>query len=187
MGSRIDLLFGQPPAKKQFVEREDHHAAGAGPGSPLKARTMVAPQVSVDSRMFSRKSHASQLTPFEKKLMAVREQKDSGAAQASRNPRYDKVSAEKLDNIRQWQRHYRKAFPSFVFYFDSLPADVRNRSLREVLALGAVSAFSLFILYLLLFETSTNLDTARGEILLSHSHPCCHLSSHPRSRYSESD
>ena len=80
-----------------------------------------------------------QLTPFEKKLMAVREQKDSGAAQASRNSRYDKASAEKLDNIRQWQRHYRKAFPSFVFYFDSLPADVRNRSLREVLALGAVS------------------------------------------------
>jgi regulatory subunit for Cdc7p protein kinase len=80
------------------------------------------------------------MTPFEKKLMAVREQKDSGAAQASRNSRYDRASAEKLDNIRQWQRHYRKAFPSFVFYFDSLPADVRNRSLREVLALGAVSS-----------------------------------------------
>ncbi|EEA28199.1 Cdc7p-Dbf4p kinase complex regulatory subunit [Talaromyces marneffei ATCC 18224] len=137
MGSRIDLLFGQPPAKKQFVDREDHHAAGTGPGSPSKARTMAAPQMSVESRMFSRRSHASQLTPFEKKLMAVREQKDSGAAQAPRNSRYDKVSAEKLDNIRQWQRHYRKAFPNFVFYFDSLPADVRNRSLREVLALGA--------------------------------------------------
>jgi regulatory subunit for Cdc7p protein kinase len=143
MGSRIDLLFGQPPAKKQFVDREDHHAgagAGAAPGSPSKARTMVAPQMSVESRMFSRRSHASQMTPFEKKLMAVREQKDSGAAQASRNSRYDRASAEKLDNIRQWQRHYRKAFPSFVFYFDSLPADVRNRSLREVLALGAVSS-----------------------------------------------
>ncbi|KAI7978507.1 hypothetical protein EIK77_002058 [Talaromyces pinophilus] len=114
MGSRIDLLFGQPPAKKQFVDREDHHVGGAAPGSPTKARTMVAPQMSVESRMFSRRSNASQLTPFEKKLMAVREQKDSAAAQASRNSRYDKASAEKLDNIRQWQRHYRKAFPSFV-------------------------------------------------------------------------
>lgn len=145
MGSRIDLLFGQPPAKKQFVDREDH-AAGAGPGSPLKARTMVAPQMSVESRMFSRKSNASQLTPFEKKLMAVREQKDSGAAQTSRNSRYDRASAEKLDNIRQWQKHYRKAFPSFVFYFDSLPADVRNRSLREVLALGAVSFHLIYLM-----------------------------------------
>ena len=100
MGSRIDLLFGQPPAKKQFVDREDH-APGAGPGSPLKARTMVAPQMSVESRMFSRKSNASQLTPFEKKLMAVREQKDSGAAQTSRNSRYDRASAEKLDKPKR--------------------------------------------------------------------------------------
>ncbi|EED23382.1 G1/S regulator NimO, putative [Talaromyces stipitatus ATCC 10500] len=130
MGSRIDLLFGQPPAKKQFVEREDHAT-----GSPSKPRSMAAPQMSAESRMFTRRGNAS-LTPFEKKLMAVREQKD-GASQATRNSRYERASAEKLDNIRQWQRHYRKAFPSFVFYFDSLPADVRNRSLREVLALGA--------------------------------------------------
>lgn len=130
--SQMDIVFGQPPPKKQAVDRED-----IGAGSPLKTRT-VGPQMGVESKMFSRRTHSSQVTAFEKKLMAVRDQKDS--ASQLRGTKYEKASAEKLDNIRQWQRHYRKAFPSFVFYFDSLPSDVRNRSLREVLALGAVSS-----------------------------------------------
>jgi hypothetical protein len=76
-----------------------------------------------------------------------------------------------------------------VFYFDSLPADVRNRSLREVLALGAVSSPHSYLPVSppSIVENFTNLNTARGEILFSNSHPCCHLSSHPRSRCSESD
>lgn len=54
--------------------------------------------------------------------------------------RQDRPSAETLDNIRQWQRHYRKAFPQFVFYFDSIPQDVRGKLARQVIALGAVSS-----------------------------------------------
>lgn len=108
------------------------------PGSPTKAWGTV-PQMGFaeEHKMFnlSRRPQNGQATAFEKKLMAVRDQK-AGSSQP-RTSKYEKASAEKLDNIRQWQRHYRKAFPGFVFYFDSLPADVRNRSLREVLALGA--------------------------------------------------
>lgn len=46
---------------------------------------------------------------------------------------------EKLENVRQWQRHYRKAFPEFVFYFESVPHDVRLKCLKQLDALGAVS------------------------------------------------
>jgi regulatory subunit for Cdc7p protein kinase len=51
----------------------------------------------------------------------------------------EKAPADTMDSIRQWQRHYRKAFPQFVFYFDSIPEDVRRRFSRQVIALGAVS------------------------------------------------
>lgn len=56
-----------------------------------------------------------------------------------RTTRPEKTPAETLDTIRQWQRHYRRAFPQFVFYFDSIPEDSRSKCSRQVLALGAVS------------------------------------------------
>lgn len=137
-GSQIDLAFGQPPPKRQAASREDNTS---GVGSPTKARVVV-PQMSMgeENKLFSRRPQHVQATAFEKRLIAARDQKDPTSQ--PRASKYEKASTEKLDNIRQWQRHYRKAFPGFVFYFDSLPTDVRNRSLREVLALGAVSVDS---------------------------------------------
>jgi regulatory subunit for Cdc7p protein kinase len=130
--SQIDLAFGQPPPKRQVVGLEDV-PMNFGMQRPV-------PQMSLadENKLFSRRQRHAQATPFEKRLMAVRDQED-GSTQQHQQSRATKQPAEKLDNIRQWQRHYRKAFPGFVFYFDSLPADVRSRSLREVLALGAVS------------------------------------------------
>ncbi|KAH8704929.1 putative G1/S regulator NimO [Talaromyces proteolyticus] len=125
-GSHVDLnLYGQPPSKKQMVDRED-----MATHSPVKTRTIISQNA--ESKVFSRRTNNAQATAFEKKLIAARDK--------DRQPqlrKYEKVTAESLDNIKQWQRHYRKAFPGFVFYFDSIPADVRSRSLREVAALGA--------------------------------------------------
>jgi regulatory subunit for Cdc7p protein kinase len=135
-GSQLDLAFGQPPPKKQLIDRDEASR------SPAKPRTALSYQTT-EGRVFSRRSNSTQLTAFEKKLVGV---KDRERQPQLRNMKMEKPSVETLDNIRQWQKHYRKAFPSFVFYFDSIPADLRSRSLREVLALGAVSFSVLVIL-----------------------------------------
>lgn len=132
-GSQLDLAYGQPPPKKQVVDHQDE----AVTRSPTKSRTTI-PSQTAEAKVFSRRSNNSQPTAFEKKLVAAR---DKERQTQSKGSRYEKASAETLDTIRQWQKHYRKAFPGFVFYFDSVPADVRSRCVREVLALGAVSAF----------------------------------------------
>lgn len=128
--SHLVTVFGQPPPKKRLLEKDD-----AVSRSPTKTRTTISGQTA-ESKIFSRRTHNTQATTFERKLMAAREKERQSQPRGSK---YEKTSAETMDNIRQWQRHYRKAFPGFVFYFDSIPTDVRSRSLREVLALGAVS------------------------------------------------
>ncbi|QKX58746.1 uncharacterized protein TRUGW13939_05873 [Talaromyces rugulosus] len=127
--SHLVTVFSQPPPKKRFLEKDD-----AASRSPTKTtRTTISSQTA-ESRVFSRRTHHTQATAFERKLIAAREKERQSQPRGSK---YEKTSAETMDNIRQWQRHYRKAFPGFVFYFDSIPTDVRSRSLREVLALGA--------------------------------------------------
>lgn len=133
-GSQLDLAYGQPPPKKQLVDRDE-----AASRSPTKSRTTISYQT-IKGKVFSRRTTNNQPTAFEKKLVAAR---DKDRQTQSKGSRYEKASAETLDTIRQWQKHYRKAFPGFVFYFDSIPADVRSRCIREVLALGAVSVFVL--------------------------------------------
>lgn len=60
--------------------------------------------------------------------------------EASRDgPRPAKTVPPNIEDIRQWQRHYRKVFPQIVFYFDNVPEDVRERVKRQVKSLGAVS------------------------------------------------
>lgn len=44
-----------------------------------------------------------------------------------------------IHTIRAWQRHYRKVFPTIVFYFDSLPDDAALILQKQVQPLGAVS------------------------------------------------
>lgn len=129
--SHLVSVFSQPPPKKRMMEKDD-----AASRSPTKTRTTISGNTA-ESKVFSRRAPLTQATAFEKKLIASRE-RDYRQPQP-RGSKYEKTSAETMDNIRQWQRHYRKAFPGFVFYFDSIPTDVRSRSLREVLALGAVS------------------------------------------------
>lgn len=121
--------YGQPPpAKKQMLEV--HHQALRTP--PRQSGS----QVSVEGRVFTRKS--TQPSNFERKCVAVR---DRGSQQHI--TKADKVPEENLESIRQWQKHYRKIFPKFVFYFENIPEDVRSKYTRQVLALGAVSTSSM--------------------------------------------
>lgn len=118
--TQIDIPYGQPPPKKQIADAAE-----------VEDRS----RVSTDSRLFSRRPHNGQPSAFERKLVAVR---DKERQAQTRGTRHDKPSAETIDSIRQWQRHYRKAFPQFVFYFDSVSEDVRSKCSRQVTALGAV-------------------------------------------------
>lgn len=47
--------------------------------------------------------------------------------------------AENMEKIRAWQAHYRKVFPTFVFYFESFPEESVAKYQKQVHGLGAVS------------------------------------------------
>ncbi|KAH8816148.1 Dfp1/Him1, central region-domain-containing protein [Xylogone sp. PMI_703] len=116
--------FGQPPpAKKQMLESHQ----------PLKTPPrQQSNQVIYESRHVPRKITVSQPSTFERKSVTVRErQAQQGYA------KLDKVTEENLETIRQWQKHYRRIFPKFVFYFESIPEDVRLKCSRQVTMLGA--------------------------------------------------
>ncbi|KAL2069706.1 hypothetical protein VTL71DRAFT_14385 [Oculimacula yallundae] len=115
--------YGQPPpAKKQMLE--NYQTIRTPPRQQLS-------QNSVEGRVFTRKSNASQQSAFERKLVAVRERPQQTVTKA------DHAAEENLDSIRQWQKHYRKIFPTFVFYFESISEEVRIKYTKQVVALGA--------------------------------------------------
>jgi len=120
--------YGQPPpAKKQMLESYQ----------PLRTppRQQNA-QLSVEGRLFTRRSNAPQPSAFERKCVAVRDRPQQTVTKA------EKPTGDNLESVRQWQKHYRKNFPSFVFYFESfesIPEDIRLKYTKQVIALGAVS------------------------------------------------
>lgn len=122
---QIEIPYGQPPSKKQVMDTVEQDTR-----SPTRSRSTA--HHGTESKLFTRRSNNAIPSAFEKKLVAAREKERQ--AQLKKNEKPDT-----LDTIRVWQRHYRKAFPQFVFYFDSIPEDVRRRLCRQVVALGAVS------------------------------------------------
>lgn len=94
----------------------------------------AAPQDKLDEP-FAKRPQSTQPTAFEKKLASVREKKPPAPAQ--RVERSQKQDGSNLESIRQWQKHYRRQFPQFVFYFDSVTDDVRAKSMRSIHHLGA--------------------------------------------------
>ncbi|KAG4437642.1 hypothetical protein IFR05_006853 [Cadophora sp. M221] len=117
--------YGQPPpAKKQMLE--NYQTIRTPPRQQLS-------QNSVEGRVFTRKSNTAQQSAFERKLVAAREREKPQQTVT----KADKTTEENLDTIRQWQKHYRKIFPTFVFYFESISEDVRIKYTKQVVALGA--------------------------------------------------
>jgi regulatory subunit for Cdc7p protein kinase len=112
---------------------------------------------STESKLFSRRSNNANPSAFEKKLVAAREKDRPSQLKTARG---EKPSTDTMDTIRQWQRHYRKAFPQFVFYFDSIPEDVRRKFSRQVVALGAVSDTSWILLCFACFDIASSFRLA---------------------------
>lgn len=128
----------QPRAKRQALEVGKTNLQT----SPRKQTLQSA-----EARIFNRRTVNAQPTSFERKLLASAkdtkvtervEQKIEHRVQ-QRVERQGKASHEALEDIKQWQRHYKRTFPTFVFYFESLPEEVRVKCSKWIRSLGAVS------------------------------------------------
>lgn len=122
---------GQPPAKKQIVEIKSEDEENVDP----RRRSGVAVITNEKDEPFGKRTSSHQPTAFEKKLLAqARDRKPTPQSQQ----RPEKPQKDNLESVRQWQRHYKRQFPSFVFYFDNVADDVRLRAVRQIQSLGAV-------------------------------------------------
>ncbi|KAL9113496.1 MAG: hypothetical protein Q9187_007614 [Circinaria calcarea] len=117
-----EIPYGQPPAKKQIVEVEE-----SAPRTPSRRQGNLA-----EGRVFNKRPTDSQPTAFDRKLLAVKDKPIH-----ARPTKHEKTLDETLETVRQWQKHYRKVFPSFVFYFESVTEDVRKQCSRQIAGLGA--------------------------------------------------
>ena len=110
-----DLPHGQlPPAKRQQRDADD-----------LRRQAML-------------KKPAGP-TALQRKLEAAKSTRQSPQKGSQKTQKADEQS---LDNIRQWQQHYKKVFPKLVVYFESVPDDARAKISRQIQSLGAVRIIS---------------------------------------------
>ena len=129
--TRAQSTFGeasyeeQPPVKKHIT---------AADSSNVQTPVRKQPIQPADGKVFTKRPLNSRPTAFERKLLASKERETQ-----QRTVAQEKSAQESLEAVRQWQKHYRKVFPSFVFYFESIPEDIRGRCSRQIVGLGAVS------------------------------------------------
>ena len=92
--------------------------------------------------------------PHAKKMAALFDETAQRRAAAAQNPRRvdvtrprprpqqeqaaEAVKQQTAEAVKQWQRHYRKVFPTMVFYFESVSRDQIYKLSGQVKALGAV-------------------------------------------------
>lgn len=148
-----------PPAKKHIVE-----VNRSNPRTP-PPRRQVQP---VEGRVFNRRPQDSQLTDFDKKLLAVKDKAAQG-----KDVKSERVPNEVMDNLRQWQKHYTKVFPSFVFYFESVSDEARKQCTKQLYTFGAVSSSHIPVATSLPC-TLICFATERREVFLQRRHPYCH-------------
>lgn len=116
----------EPPQKRQVVEKLKDST------NPTTPRRRINAQ-SAEGKVFEAGPSNAEANSFQRRLVAAREK--GAPVKVAKNEVQQQKEAE---NIRQWQKHYRKIFPSFSFYFESIPEDMRARFTRQVTALGAV-------------------------------------------------
>lgn len=116
----------EPPQKRQMVEKTRDML------NPTTPRRRMTTQ-SAEGRVFEAGPNIAEANSFQRRLVASREK--GASVKVVKNEAQQQKEAE---NIRQWQKHYRKIFPTFSFYFESIPEDMRARFTRQVTALGAV-------------------------------------------------
>lgn len=130
-GDPREVVYGQPPAKKQIIEIPDDDVENVDPrkrdGLPAVAQEKL-------DEPFSRRTNNAPPSAFERKLASVREKKPAPQQRSEKPP---KGTEENLESVRQWRRHYRRQFPHFVFYFDNVSDEVRVKTVNQFRILGS--------------------------------------------------
>jgi regulatory subunit for Cdc7p protein kinase len=120
--ANVSQQENEHPHKRLAVDRGD-----TGPTTPSRN--------TAEGRVFDRGNGTSGSNAFQRRLAAARDRTGMRVTKVV-EPTAKEI---KEDSIRQWQKHYRKLFPSFSFYFDSVGDDARTRFVRHITSLGAVS------------------------------------------------
>jgi regulatory subunit for Cdc7p protein kinase len=125
--ANISQQENEPPQKRQMVERDTPSAHPATPRRKI-------PPSTAEGRVFEKGTAKGQPTAFQRKLVAARDRTTTlKVTKGVEGP-----TAQNLETIRQWQKHYRKVFPEYTFYFESIPEDIKGRFSRQIASLGAV-------------------------------------------------
>jgi regulatory subunit for Cdc7p protein kinase len=107
-----ELAYGQPPpAKKRLLQTDEQEARR----NALLQKTSKQPPTALQQKLDPIRDTRQLTKPAEKRQLQAN-----------------------LEDIRQWQRHYRKVFPQIVFYFDNVPEEIREKIKRQVKNLGSV-------------------------------------------------
>ncbi|KAI4242045.1 MAG: hypothetical protein LQ352_007322, partial [Teloschistes flavicans] len=126
-----DALYDQqPPVKRTAVSN-----------GRLALRTPPQKQSlqQVEARVFGKRPGNAQPTAFERRLLEAKEKKPVDLLEREHEQRTQRTrnALDSCEGIRQWQKHYRKVFPTFVFYFESVPDETRARHAKFIRAFGA--------------------------------------------------
>ncbi|KAL9099807.1 MAG: hypothetical protein Q9163_004742 [Psora crenata] len=113
----------QPEAKRQVLGRARPNVRLSPAKQSLRSQ---------EDRVFTKRSLNPHLTAFERRCLAAREVKARQRVET-----HEKTPPETLESIKQWQKHYKKAFPQFIFYFEAISEDVRQKCSKWVRNLGA--------------------------------------------------
>jgi regulatory subunit for Cdc7p protein kinase len=121
-----DVSFGQPPSKKQAVENTSLRTPARRVYNTNDSK--AAPPKKVSSRLRPAATNPpayGEIQPARKPTTATRVVAAETAEQQS-------------ETVRAWQRHYRKAFPAYIFFFENISQDVLLRVQKQISNLGAV-------------------------------------------------
>lgn len=114
--------YGQPPpTKKQALENGTHRPVRS-PSKLPRSQTSTLPQrgISASSTVRATTRERSTKLPTASKV----------------------VENDSTDQKEVWKKHYRAKFPKMVFYFESVPDEIRAKLTKRVTYLGAVCGFS---------------------------------------------
>lgn len=150
-----------PPPKKQAVDinpailrtpvrrsRAEFGASGGGENAAAKATnpSKKAPvrstrPAATASPLFADvagrgRKVVQEIPPAIERTERARKPSKAVVQQISQAPGADQQTLD----VRAWQKHYRKAFPGYVFFFESIPQDVLLKAQKQISNLGAVSA-----------------------------------------------
>ncbi|KAL9113848.1 MAG: hypothetical protein Q9227_001982, partial [Pyrenula ochraceoflavens] len=114
----------EPPTKRQMLGKEGRK--DTGPTTPRRR----APPATAEGRVFERGNPNAAPTSFQKKLMTAQ-------GSTLKVTKSEKSQHDNAESVRQWQRHYRRLFPTFVFFFESIQEEHRAKLSKQISSLGA--------------------------------------------------